>query len=69
MTDIKHEKKKSHQCFNTLLAEQLLLSPSVLNGCAKNWTGQQMATSTVWHACQCCSTLLKDEACSPEGTL
>lgn len=62
MTDIKYEEKKiSRQCFNTLFAEQLLLSPSVLNGCAKNWTCQQMVTSAVWHAYWYYLTLLKDE--------
>lgn len=39
MTDISMREKKSRQCFNTLLAEQLtLLSTSALNGCAPNWT-------------------------------
>lgn len=62
MTDIKHEGgEKACQCFNILLVEQLLLSSSALNGCARSWTCQQMVTSIVWHAYCCHSTLLKDE--------
>lgn len=67
-----HEEKKKIpcQCFNTLLAEQLLLlSPSALNGCAQNWTCQQMVISTVWHASWCILRCWQMKYNSPGGML
>lgn len=67
-----HEEKKEipRQCFNTLLAEQLLLlSPSALNGCAQNWTCQQMVISTVWHASWCILHCWQMKYNSPGGML
>lgn len=65
-----HEEKKIRQCFNTLLAEKLLLlSPSALNGCAQNWTCQQMVISTVWHASWCILHCWQMKYNSPGGML